>query len=215
MDQRCVCRCRRQDTDSRGCFHDRAMAMRICHGAGYRGFRALVVPDPRSAGAAVASPHFSPPFHYARRSARRKGAYSLQPARRSVSYAFAVFWSVPPSQRHPDALATNGGEKCGLAIQFPLPGRSAACASSPFGTVLARISHRPSATHADLLAVSGRTPCSRLDVVSATPSPSSGPCPPTQRHLDALATNGGERCGLGHVRGSGRITRHPPGSGVR
>jgi len=42
-------------------------------------------------------------------------SYSLQPARRSVSYAFAVFRSVPPSQRHPDALATNGGEICGLA----------------------------------------------------------------------------------------------------
>ncbi len=65
---------------------------------------------------------------------------------------------------------------------------------------LARISHRPSTTHADLLAVSGRTPCSRLDVVSATPSPSSDPCPPSQRHLDALATNGGERCGLAGYR---------------
>ena len=62
-----------------------------------------------------ASPHISPPFYCARRSARRVGAYSLQPARRSVSYAFAVFRSVPPSRRHPDALATNGGEICGLA----------------------------------------------------------------------------------------------------
>jgi len=63
----------------------------------------------------------------------------------------------------------------------------------------ARISHRPSTAHADLVAVKGRTPCSRLDVVSATPSPSSGPCLPSQRHLDALATNGGEsgeKCGL-------------------
>ena len=66
---------------------------------------------------------------------------------------------------------------------------------------LARISHRPSTTHADLLAVSGRTPCSRRDVVSATPSPSSGPCPPSQRHLGALATNGGERCGLVSLNG--------------
>jgi len=41
-------------------------------------------------------PHFSPPFYYARGSARRKGAYSLQPARRRVSCAFAVFRSVPP-----------------------------------------------------------------------------------------------------------------------
>ena len=62
----------------------------------------------------VSSPHISPPFYYARRSALRKGAYSLQPARRSVSYAFAVLRSVPPSQRHLDALATNGGEICGL-----------------------------------------------------------------------------------------------------
>ena len=71
--------------------------------------------------------------------------------------------------------------------------------------VLARISHRPSTTHADRLAVKGRTPCSRLDVVSATPSPSSGPCPPSQRHLDALATNGGEICRLdrGSTAGSG------------
>ena len=57
--------------------------------------------------------HISPPFHYARRSARRVGAYSLQPARHSVSCAFAVFRSVPPSQRHFDVLATNGGERCG------------------------------------------------------------------------------------------------------
>ncbi len=62
-----------------------------------------------------AGPVISPPFCYARRSARCDGAYFLQPARRSVSYAFAVFRSVPPSQRHLDALATNGGEICGLA----------------------------------------------------------------------------------------------------
>ena len=48
------------------------------------------------------------------------GAYSLQSARRSVSYAFAVFRSVhPPSQRHLDALATNGGERCGLESRLP------------------------------------------------------------------------------------------------
>ena len=59
------------------------------------------------------SPHISPPFYYARRSARRVGAYSLQPSRRGVSYAFAAFRSAPPSQRHLDALATNDGEICG------------------------------------------------------------------------------------------------------
>ena len=46
---------------------------------------------------------------------------------------------------------------------------------------------------ADLLAVTGRTPCSRLDVVSGY---AFAVVPPSQRHLDALATNGGELCGL-------------------
>ncbi|WP_018955097.1 thioredoxin domain-containing protein [Thioalkalivibrio sulfidiphilus] len=62
---------------------------------------------------------------------------------------------------------------------------------------LARISHHPSTAAADLLAVTGRAHFSRLDVVSATPAPSSAPRAPSQRHLDALATNGGEICGLG------------------
>ncbi|WP_018953261.1 adenosylcobalamin-dependent ribonucleoside-diphosphate reductase [Thioalkalivibrio sulfidiphilus] len=63
--------------------------------------------------------------------------------------------------------------------------------------ILARISHHPSTAAADLLAVTGRAHFSRLDVVSATPAPSSVPRAPSQRHLDALATNGGEICGLG------------------
>jgi hypothetical protein len=62
---------------------------------------------------------------------------------------------------------------------------------------LARISHHPSTAAADLRAVAGRTPSSRLDVVSATPAPSSTACAPPQRHLDPLATNGGEICGPG------------------
>ncbi|WP_077279180.1 DNA polymerase III subunit alpha [Thioalkalivibrio denitrificans] len=61
---------------------------------------------------------------------------------------------------------------------------------------IARISHHPSTAAADLRAVGGRTRSSRLDVVSATPAPSSTACTPPQRHLDALATNGGEKCGL-------------------
>jgi ATP-dependent helicase/nuclease subunit A len=61
---------------------------------------------------------------------------------------------------------------------------------------LARISHHPSTAAADPLAVTGRAPSSRLDVVSATPAPSSGPRAPSQRRLDALATNSGEICGL-------------------
>ena len=65
------------------------------------------------------------------------------------------------------------------------------CNRRPQRSLPARISHRPSTTHADLLAVSGRTPFSRLDVVSATPSPSSGPCPrhsgiPTPRRRTAV-----------------------------
>ena len=41
---------------------------------------------------------------------------------------------------------------------------------------------------ANLLAVTKRTPSSRFDVVSATPSASFGPRALSQRHLDALAT---------------------------
>ncbi len=50
----------------------------------------------------------------------------------------------------------------------------------------------PSTADAEPLAVTGRTPSSRFDVESATPSPSSSPCAPPQRRFDALATNGGE-----------------------
>jgi hypothetical protein len=57
---------------------------------------------------------------------------------------------------------------------------------------LACISHHPSTAAADLLAVTGRAPSGRLDVVSATRAPSCGPRAPSQRHLDALATHGGE-----------------------
>ena len=56
--------------------------------------------DRFTASGIIPGPRISPPFSYARRSARSKGAYSLQPAQRSVSYPFAVFRSVPPSQRH-------------------------------------------------------------------------------------------------------------------
>ncbi len=62
---------------------------------------------------------------------------------------------------------------------------------------LARISRHPSAAAGDLLAMTGRAPSSRFDVVSTTPAPSCGPLASSQRHLDARATNGGEKCGLG------------------
>ncbi len=104
----------------------------------------------------------------------------------------------PASRPHP---SQRGGvpEACRGCSRFTdtSRGRQAGALSHPRDQHLARISHRPSTTHADLLAVNERTPSSRLDAVSATPSPSSGPCPPSQRHLDALAKNGGEKCGPG------------------
>ena len=57
---------------------------------------------------------------------------------------------------------------------------------------LARISHQLSAADADPCAVTGRTPSSRFDVVSTTPSASFSPCGQPQRRLDALATKVGE-----------------------
>ena len=69
---------------------------------------------------------------------------------------------------------------------------------------LARISHQPSAADADPLALTGRTPARRFDVVSTTPAASFSPCAPSPRRLDALATNAGEKCGLAHARGRAR-----------
>ena len=61
---------------------------------------------------------------------------------------------------------------------------------------LARVSHQGSAAAADPLAVAGRTPSRRFDVVTTTPAASLSPRDPPQRRLDALATNPGEICGL-------------------
>jgi len=58
---------------------------------------------------------------------------------------------------------------------------------------LACISHHPTAADADPSTVAGRTPCTRLNVVSATPTSCSGPCTPPQRRLDALASRGDEK----------------------
>ena len=62
--------------------------------------------------------------------------------------------------------------------------------------ILTRISHQPSAAAADPLAVAGRTPSRRFDVVATTPAASLSPFDPPPRRLDALATNAGEKCGL-------------------
>ena len=61
---------------------------------------------------------------------------------------------------------------------------------------LARISHTCTAAAADAVAGARRTLSRRLDVVSATPSPSLDPCGAPQRRLDALATRQREKSGL-------------------
>ena len=78
---------------------------------------------------------------------------------------------------------------CKVGTSLPLPNED-----------LARISHHPPAADADKRVVPGRTPAGRLDVVSTTPAPTSGPCTPPQRLLDALATDRGEKCGLDMTR---------------
>ena len=64
---------------------------------------------------------------------------------------------------------------------------------------LACISHRFPAAAPDTLAVTGRTHCSRFDVVSATPSPPSTVCTSPQRRLAALVTKNGVICRLGFI----------------
>ncbi|WP_313917884.1 ATP-dependent RNA helicase HrpA, partial [Tahibacter sp.] len=69
------------------------------------------------------------------------------------------------------------------------------------GWDLARLSHPPSTAAADTLALTRTAPSCRLDVVSATPSPSLSPRRASGRRLDGLATNGREKGGLagGHL----------------
>ena len=106
----------------------------------------------------------------------------MPPTRAEIARALG-FRSANAAEGHLKALARKG------AIEL-IPGSSRGI------RLLARISHHPTAANADPLAVTGRTPCRRLDVVSTTPATPSGPCPPSQRHLDALASRGGEKCGL-------------------
>lgn len=68
------------------------------------------------------------------------------------------------------------------------------------GVLIARTPHHPPTADVEPLAVEGRTPSNRLDVVTTTPAPSSGPCTPPQRRLNALATKSGEECGLAEHR---------------
>ncbi|GAB6041887.1 class I SAM-dependent methyltransferase [Endothiovibrio diazotrophicus] len=63
--------------------------------------------------------------------------------------------------------------------------------------VQARISHQLPTADADPPAVTGRAPSGLLNMGSAMPSSPSSPRAPSQRGLDALATEVGEKCGLG------------------
>jgi hypothetical protein len=68
--------------------------------------------------------------------------------------------------------------------------------NSAAASILTRISHRFPAAAPDTLALTGRTRCSRFDVVSTTPSPPSTPCTPPWRRLGVLVTKNGEICRL-------------------
>ncbi len=61
---------------------------------------------------------------------------------------------------------------------------------------LARISHQLPAVAADALALRGRAPSGRFDILSSMPASSSGPRDRAGRRLDALATKVGEISGL-------------------
>ena len=63
---------------------------------------------------------------------------------------------------------------------------------------LARIRHQLPAADADALALRGRAPSSRFDVLSSTPASSSGPRDQAGRRLDVLTTKVGDGCGLGN-----------------
>ena len=65
---------------------------------------------------------------------------------------------------------------------------------------LARIRHQLPAADADALALPGRAPSSRFDVLSSTPASSSGPRDQAGRRLDALTTKVGDGCGLEEAR---------------
>ena len=88
--------------------------------------------------------------------------------------------------------------------------RSAGVPGSSTARISANLLLRPAA--ADALAVAGRTPSSRFDIVSAMPSASFGPCAPPPRRLDALATNVGGICGIA---ARGKIPLHSTGEAPR
>ena len=105
--------------------------------------------------------------------------------------------------------ATSG---CGRAADRrprapPVDPRAGADGMRGAGPHVARMSHQPSAAVADPLAVAGRTPSRRFDVVTTTPTASFSPCDPPHRRLDDLATNAGEKCGLAPLAPAAPIRR--------
>ena len=77
--------------------------------------------------------------------------------------------------------------------------------------VLARISHTYSAAAADLLAKSGCARKTLLNILSSMPSSGFTPRSLILRHLDALATNTCEKCGLSVAPETVRILIHELG----
>ena len=88
------------------------------------------------------------------------------------------------------------GAVVGISERFLVPLLEGLLLSFPF-PILARIRHQLPAADADALALRGRAPSSRFDVLSSTPASSSGPRDQAGRRLDALTTKVGDGCGLG------------------
>ena len=103
-----------------------------------------------------------------------------------------------------DALAAAGTKV--VRRPLPTPGQNSDLArvQAMLGNRgLARIRHQLPAADADALALRGRAPSSRFDVLSSTPASSSGPRDQAGRRLDALTTKVGDGCGPGTLQGDG------------
>ena len=128
------------------------------------------------------------------RHAEGRGAYSLATCWRAVCADAKLGRLRLHDLRHTAASqAVMSGE--GLPLVGRLLGHRRHRTTAGYAH-LARKNHRFPAADANLLAVAGRTPSRRFDVVSATPAASFSPCGPLPRHLDALATKIGDFSGL-------------------
>ena len=125
--------------------------------------------------------------------------------------------SYPNVRTFSGRVPTGGFGRCAAPVRFTppsfprrlpdLPRSSIAQARPGAGSPLARIRHQFPAADADPLAVTGRTPSSRFNVVSTTPSASFGPFALSLRRLDALATKIGDGCGLAEICAGARFQR--------